>query len=223
MEEKIRNILKKSLTCWDKLSDAQQRTLINNSSIANYGKNDFIRSTDMECMGILFVISGTMRIYIDSPNGKEITLYRLSSGNFCLLAATCVLKSITFDIRAEAITNCNIMKISSAPFANVMNNNVYLEAFTYREAIERFSDAMWTFQQILFMSFDKRLATFLLNEIKSSNSQSINMTHEQIAKLIGSAREVVTRMLKYFSSEGLVELSRGEITIRDKKGLEKLI
>ena len=98
-----------------------------------------------------------------------------------------------------------------------MQHNVYLEA------IERFSDAMWTFQQILFMSFDKRLATFLLNEIKNSDSQSIKMTHEQIAKLIGSAREVVTRMLKYFSTEGLVELSRGEITVCDKKGLEKLI
>lgn len=223
MEEKIRDILKKSLTCWDKLSDDQQMRLIDNSSIIHYDKRDFIRRSDMECMGILFVMSGTVRIYIDSPNGKEITLYRLSKGNFCLLAATCILKSITFDIHVEAITNCDIMRISSAPFADIMHNNVYLEAFTYREAIERFSDAMWTFQQILFMSFDKRLAMFLLNEIENSGSQSINMTHEQIAKFIGSAREVVTRMLKYFSAEGLVKLSRGEITICDKNGLEKLL
>ena len=83
-------------------------------------------------------------------------------------------------------------------------------------ATERFSNVMWAMQQILFMSFDRRLAIFLLDEAAAFLSQEIKMTHEQIARLMGSAREVVTRMLKYFSSEGYVELSRGTVKILDK-------
>ncbi|WP_196593943.1 Crp/Fnr family transcriptional regulator [Pectinatus sottacetonis] len=223
MKEEIRKILKKSLTCWDKLSIRQQNLLIDNSSFVHYCKNEFIHNTDTQCMGIFFVKSGSMRIYINSSEGREITLYRLNNGSLCLLSATCVLKSITFDIYMDAITDCDVMKISPTVFSSVMNNNVYLEAFAYKEATERFSDIMWTLQQILFMSFDKRLALFLLNESKNTPAASINMTHEQIAKLLGSAREVVSRMLKYFSTEGLVKLSRGKITILNKTGLKKLL
>ena len=97
-----------------------------------------------------------------------------------------------------------------------------MEAFAYRLATERFSDVMWTMQQILFMSFDKRLAIFLLDESASLGSDTIKLTHEQIAKLLGSAREVVSRMLKYFAEEGYVRLSRGTVTITDKKALREL-
>ena len=90
-------------------------------------------------------------------------------------------------------------------------------------ATERFSDVMWAMQQILFMSFDKRLAIFLLDESSALHSDELRITHEQIAKLMGSAREVVTRMLKYFSSEGYVTLSRGTVTLTDKAGLKKLL
>ena len=89
-------------------------------------------------------------------------------------------------------------------------------------ALARFSDVMWVMQQILFMSMDKRLAIFLLDEISKTGGDTVHLTHEQIAKYMGSAREVVTRMLKYFSSEGIVELSRGGIKIVDIKRLRSL-
>ena len=79
-------------------------------------------------------------------------------------------------------------------------------------------------QQILFMSMDKRLAIFLLDELAKTGSDTVKLTHEQIAKYIGSAREVVSRMLKYFSSEGLITSSRSEgIKIVDKKRLRALV
>ena len=104
-----------------------------------------------------------------------------------------------------------------------MSENVYLENFTYRLTTERFSDVMWAMQQILFMSFDKRLAIFLIDEAVKTGSDEIKMTHEQIARLMGSAREVVSRMLKYFSLEGLVELSRGGVKILDRSKLRELL
>ena len=91
-----------------------------------------------------------------------------------------------------------------------------MKIFALEAAVSRFSDVMWVMQQILFMSFDRRLAIFLLDEAAKTGSDTIHMTHEQIAKYMGSAREVVSRMLKYFSSEGMVELSRGGLKILDK-------
>lgn len=90
-------------------------------------------------------------------------------------------------------------------------------------ATTRFSDVMWAMQQILFMGVDKRLAIFLWDETAKTGSNSIKMTHEQIARYMGSAREVVSRMLKYFAGEGIVALSRGEIRVMDKEKLSKLI
>ncbi|MBB5336624.1 Crp/Fnr family transcriptional regulator [Pectinatus brassicae] len=223
MQEEIRLLLKSHIDCWDKLSSGQQQTLIDSSRIVHYSSNDFIHASGSECMGILFVKSGSLRIYINSVDGREVTLYRLNKNDLCLLAATCVLQSITFDIYIDSITDSDILIIAPAAFAQVMKENIYLEAFAYKEATERFADAMWTLQQILFMSFDKRLALFLLSESKNTTSDTLHMTHEQIAKLMGSAREVVSRMLKYFSTEGLVHLSRGQIKIIDKSGLNKLI
>ena len=102
-----------------------------------------------------------------------------------------------------------------------MNENIHLEAITYKLATKRLCTVTWAMQQMMFTSFDKRLAEFLLNESNTTNSDEINMTHEQIAKLMGSAREVVTRMLKYFSTEGYVELTRGKVKIINKQALEK--
>ena len=81
---------------------------------------------------------------------------------------------------------------------------------------------MWVLQQVLFMSMDKRLAIFLLDEISKNHSDTVSLTHEQIAKYMASAREVVSRMLKYFATEGIVEVSRGGIKVLDKKRLRAM-
>ena len=97
-----------------------------------------------------------------------------------------------------------------------------MKIFLREKTVSRFSEVMWVMQQILFMSFDKRLAIFLLAEAEKEQSSEIKLTHEQIAKYMGSAREVVSRMLKYFSSEGYVELSRGGVKITDYDSLDRL-
>ena len=86
----------------------------------------------------------------------------------------------------------------------------------------RFSEVMWLMEQIMWKSFDKRLATFLLEESALEGSSSLKITHEKIANHMGTAREVVTRMLRYFQSEGMVKLTRGTVEIIDEKRLEDL-
>ncbi|MCC2864780.1 Crp/Fnr family transcriptional regulator [Anaerovorax odorimutans] len=223
MKETEIAILKDRLPFWDRLSSEEKLLLSQNAVSVLYDKHTAIHTADFECIGILLVKSGTLRVYMLSEDGKEITLYRISSGDVCILSAACVLQAITFDVCIDAVSDCDVIQISSAAFSKVMGENVYAEAFAYKLATERFSDVMWAMQQILFMSFDRRLATFLIDESAAQGSESVKMTHEEIARMMGSAREVVTRMLKYFSSEGWVELSRGMVKILDREKLMEII
>lgn len=157
-----------------------------------------------------------------SPDGREITLYRLYENDICVLSASCILQNITFDIYIDANTDCETIQINSTDFGKIAQDNAHVELFAYKIATDRFSKVMWAMEQILFMSFDQRLALYLIEEVDRNNNYIIKTTHEQIAKLIGSAREVVTRMLKYFSEEGIVRLSRGQIEIISYEKLKNL-
>lgn len=222
MTHDFSSFLEKHLTFWDHLSETQKGSLIQASKMENYETGQTLHSNDMDCIGLLIVKSGMLRIYITSEEGRQITLYRLEEGEICILSASCVLKTITFDVSIEAEMPCEVLQINSFSFSKITDQNIYAELFSYQLATERFSDVMWAMQQILFKSFDRRLATFLIDESIKEKNDTIHMTHEQIAKYLGSAREVVSRMLKYFSTEGYVSLSRGDITLTNKSKLKSL-
>lgn len=219
----ITRFIRESLPFWDKLSENQRNLLLNYTTQHHYQRGESILSSTFECIGLLLIKSGTLRVYILSEEGKEVTLYRLSKGDICIMSASCVLKSITFDVCIEAESDCEVIQLASSALSLLSSDNIYVECFIYKLAAERFSDVMWTMQDILFTSFDKRLAAFLLDETAKNHSDTLKMTHEQIAKYMGSAREVVSRMLKYFANEGYVALSRGGVRITDKEHLTALL
>ncbi|MEG1886968.1 MAG: Crp/Fnr family transcriptional regulator [Oscillospiraceae bacterium] len=215
-------LFSKHFSFWNKIADNQRELLCNNTVAVSYGKGQNVHGASGECTGAIFVKSGSLRAYMLSEEGREITLYRLYPGDVCMLSASCVLKSITFDVFVEADENTEGYLINPKIFSALAEENVYVENFAMRTANERFSDVMWTMQQILFMSFDKRLAIFLIDELAKTGGDTISLTQEHIAKYMGSAREVVSRMLKYFSSEKLVAVSRGGIKVLDKKRLQAM-
>lgn len=215
--------LTETLTFWVHLNPVEQLQLVENTFAARFSRGDAIHLGDEDCAGILIIKSGGLRTYMLSEDGREITLYRLSPGDVCVLSSSCVLSNITFDVHIDADLDSEILMIHSEVYAALSAQNIYVENFSYKEAVSRFSDVMWAMQQILFMSFDKRLANFLIDEIARTGSNDIPMTHDQIAKYIGSAREVVSRMLKYFASEGYVALSRGGVKVIDKIRLRALV
>ena len=157
-----------------------------------------------------------------SEDGKDLTLFRLESGDVCILSASCVLKLVRFEVLIEAETECRILVINAQFFSELAERNVWVENFSYKVAALRFSDVMDAIQRIFFLSIDKRLANFLLEEMEIKGTDVISLTHEQIARYIGSAREVVSRTLKSFYVMGAVELSRGGIKIIDKKLLQSM-
>lgn len=219
---KQQETLQEKLPFWNHLSVEEKRNLIDHSFELSYPKEHAIHNGDLDCLGVLLLQKGSLRVYMLSKEGREITLYRLYPGDICILSASCALKAITFDIFIESVDPCHVIQVESGAFSNIVEHNIYANAFAHQLVTTRFSDVMWAMEQILFMSFDQRLAIFLVDEATKSNSLDIKMTHEQIAKFMGSAREVVSRMLKYFAVEGYVTLSRGNIHIEDLDKLKAL-
>lgn len=206
---------------WNELSESDKQFLCQNSSIEHFEKNQSVHN-NMGCSGIYIVKSGKLRLYMLSEEGREITLYRLSQGDICMLSASCVLQSITFDVYVEAEIKSECYMISGTAFHAVSERVPSVKIYALETAVSRFSDVMWIMQQIVFMSMDKRLSIFLLDETTASGNDTILMTHEQIARHLGTAREVVTRMLKHLASDGVLEVTRKGINIIDKKKLRSI-
>ena len=206
---------------WSEISRQDREFICRNSIALTYPKGAHIHDGN-ECSGVIFVCSGSLRLYMLSEDGRDITLYRLHKGDMCMLSASCVLKTITFDVLVDAEENSECYVIGGLAFEEVSARNPQVKIFALETAVSRFSDVMWVMQQILFMSMDRRLAIFLADESARTGSDTVALTHGQIARYIGSAREVVSRMLKYFANEGIVEVSRQGIKILDKKRLRGL-
>jgi CRP/FNR family transcriptional regulator len=215
--------IRSQLTFWERLNESEIEMIEKNISKVSYSKGYNLHSTDSDCLGVLLIKNGALRVYILSEDGREVTLFRLAPGDVCVLSASCILNSITFDVHIDAEIDTDAYLINIKAFSELSSKNVYVENFMYKNTVERFSDVMWAMEQILFMSFDKRLAIFLLDETAKTNSTDLYFTQEQIAKYIGSAREVVSRMLKVFQTNDILTQSRGVIHIIDKDKLRCLI
>lgn len=223
IEDKELPYIKSHFNFWEHLSVIEQNLIMSHTSNIKYKKGYNLYSADSECLGVLLILSGGLRVYILSEDGREVTLYRLNPGDTCVLSASCILNNITFDVHIDAEVDTEVYLVNIGTFSQLSNQNIYVENFALKNTVDRFSDVMWALEQLLFMSLDKRLAVFFLDEITKSNSLIIPLTQEQIAKYIGSAREVVSRALKVFQSQGILELSRGIIHITNKEKLRELL
>ena len=219
--EIVEPVYKEIFPFWEEITEGDRDYICRHSMSVTYEKGAGVHDGN-ECSGVIFVCSGSLRLSMISDDGKDITLYRLHKGDMCMLSASCVLKAITFDVLIDAEEDSECYVIGGPAFAAVSERNPSIKIFSLEAAVSRFSDVMWVMQQILFMSMDKRLAIFLSDESARTGSDIITLTHGQIARYMGSAREVVSRMLKYFASEGIVEVLRGGVKILDKKRLRKL-
>ena len=207
---------------WDNLSDTEKKILEEKAVLKKAEKGSFLYETDDSCSGLIFVASGQIRAYYTSESGREITLYRLLEGDICILKASCIINSLQIDINLSAEKDTEFFVLPPSGYKKLMDKSLEISRYTNEIIAGRMSDIVWLMDQIMWQSFDKRLASFLLEESALDDSDTLHITHETIANHLGSAREVVTRMLKYFRSEGFVELSRGTLTITDREGLMAL-
>lgn len=207
---------------WNNLEESDRDALNAAAIDRNFLKGEILHRSSEECTGLILVRSGQLRAYTVSSEGKEITLYRLLDGDICLFSASCIINSISFDITLSAEKDTAVTVVAADVYKRIMKKSAPLSNFTNEIMASRFSDVMWLVEQIMWKSFDKRLAEFLMEESNIEDSLTLKTTHETIGNHLGSPREVVTRMLKYFAGEGLVSLSRGAVTLSDPVRLAAL-
>ena len=207
---------------WDQLKEEQKNRIAGSRITRHVKKGTVIHNENADCTGLLLIRSGQLRAYILSDAGREITIYRLFDMDMCLFSASCMIRSIQFQITIEAEKDTELWSIPAEVYKSVMEESAPLANYTNELMATRFSDVMWLIEQIMWKSLDKRLAGFLLEESAIEDTRKLKITHEIIANHLGSHREVITRMLRYFQDEGMVKLSRGTIVILDANRLQAL-
>jgi len=175
-----------------------------------------------ECSGVEILKSGMERVYISSPDGREITLYRLLDNDVCMMSAACMLNNISFNISLEAETDCEIIIIPPEIYQCLSDSNTAVKNFTLELVSSKFTDVMWLLEQLVFSNMGSRLANALIEHVALNGGNILDITHEKIASDLGTAREVVTRLLKQFQLDGLVSLSRGKIEVINEKALRNI-
>ena len=207
---------------WDKMTEDQRSRIVSVTEFQKVKKGTILHDGSPDCLGMLLVKNGQLRAYLLSEEGREVTICRFFEMDICLFSASCVMPNMQYDIFIEAEKDTELWIIPACLYQNLMDESLAISNYSHNLITNHFSDVMWLMEQIMWRSFDKRLARFLLEESLLEDTGSLKMTHEKIANHMGTAREVVTRMLRYFQGEGMVRLTRGTIDITDKKRLEEL-
>ena len=210
-----------ALPYWKKLNESGKQIFIQNMRLARFQRGENIHSAGIDCKGLMVVKSGRLRVYLISGTGREATLFRPAPGETCIFTASCIMRNIDFDVFIDADADSEVYILPVQYYQEVCRENKEAEDFTNQVIAARFSDVMWVMEQILFSSMDKRLALFLLEQSDDEKKDKLAITHEAIAGHLGSAREVVSRMLKYFEREGMVQVFRGGVKITDSEKLKK--
>jgi len=204
------------------LDEADLRSIVTAGSKSTYEPGEIILNKEKECNGLVIVKSGQLRAFFELEDGKEITLYRLLSGDICILTASCVLKNITFEVTLEVEKDSEVYFIPALIWKQLAERNSAVKEFSMELVSERFSEVMWVMEQMVSKNMGQRIAAFMLEQSVLEESQTLTMTHDTIAKNIGTAREVISRTLKYLENEGLLKLSRGQIQLINMKKLKEM-
>ncbi len=216
------NNLSEILPFWKGLGEADRRLIMSAGSKSVFKQGEIILSRDTECSGLVAVKNGQIRAFFEMEDGREMTLYRLLSGDVCILTASCVLKNITFEVTLEAEKDSEAYLVPALSWKELTEKNSKAREFSTGLIAERFSEVMWVFEQMLSRNIGQRIAAFLLEQSVLEDSQTLDLTHDTVAKHLGTAREVVSRSLKYMESDGILKRSRGQIHLLDMKRLRQM-
>lgn len=215
-------LFKNAFPFWEKLTAQEKDEIVNSTT-----KNLCVKKTRLhfgggECAGVQIIAQGRARVFITSAAGGDITLFRLIKGDVSILSAACMLRGMDVELDMEMETDCTVYTIPKKVYRKLYDECSDVKDYTMEMISEKFSDIMWLFNQFVFSNVASRVAAALLEHRALGESDELMITHEVLARDAGTAREVVTRILKQFQTDGLVKLTRGKVEILDAAKLGKV-
>jgi CRP/FNR family transcriptional regulator len=193
--------------------------LLANAQMVNLDQGRFVFHAGDACQAFLLLLNGEVRVQLTSEGGREVTLYRIGPGGSCILTTSCLLSNEHYPAEAIAESDVEAVAISMSAFQEALESSQYFRQFVFDGFSTRLTNVIRKIEQIAFTAIDTRLAALLLDQEKRGVEK---VTHQELAVELGTAREVVSRHLKRFESEGWVRLGRGRITITDRESLESM-
>ncbi len=179
-----------------------------------------IAETGSECSQLALLLSGSVRVYKLAAKGREITLYRIKSGDSCVLTASCLISATPFPAIAEAETELDAIIIPAEYAKAWMTQHQSWGNFVFGLISRRLTEVITVLESVTFQRMEVRLAAYLVD--MTNKTSILNITHHEIAADLGTSREVVSRSLKDFDKHGWINMGRGELTIKDIAQLQNL-
>lgn len=202
LDESIKSILKSSLV------------------VENFDSNYQIMAKGGQCRGFSLILEGTIRVYKISDKGKEVTLYKLSSGDTCYLSISCILTNETYPAFAEVVDKTKIVFIPNDIFNKYIYNSLNFQKYMVNNLFTKYTEVINLLEEITFDSMDVRISKYLIDASrKINNSNFLYLTQERISQELGTSREVVTRILMDFKNKDIITTQRGKITIINREKL----
>lgn len=198
-----------------RLDHEEKKLILENTRTRKYKKGDIVHEGEIDCTGVVGIIQGRVKTFMLSSRGKEVALFRLLAKDACILSASCMMNNIVFDVHVSAEEDSEILVVNAEYFEGLTKRNAEAEKFRNDIIAMRFSEVMWLVEQVMFKRMDQRIAGFLLEMINIGGTPEILLSHQEIADNLGTAREVVSRILKYFEKDGIIKISRKAILILD--------
>lgn len=202
------------------INDAVINDLMNNAGTINMPANSTAFHQGDACSNYLLILSGSIKVMTRAENGREIVLYRLGDGDSCVLTTSCLFGNARYPAEGISETDVTALAIPATQFNQAIEHSKPFREFVFNSFSSHLSSLITLVEEVTFGKLDIRLARRLLK--LSTDNSTLETTHLQLATELGSAREVISRLLKDFESRGWLRLYRGSLEVLDKQSLEKL-
>lgn len=172
-----------------------------------------------ECDAIALVLNGTIRVSKIGKNGREVNLYRVKEGETCILTISSILSSTPYPATATVEQDSEVIILPVGEFQSLMSKNADFQSYIYRILSERLLEVLTLVEEVMFRKIDERVIDFLLDNLEQ-DGDFLEITHDQLATELGTAREVISRIMKVLEREDSIALTRGKITVINRANLE---
>jgi CRP/FNR family transcriptional regulator len=216
------NLKSRLVTAAPGLADADDAVLgklLENAQVVKLDHDRFVFHAGDLCQAFLILLDGEVRVQLTSASGREVTLYRIGPGGSCILTTSCLLSNEHYPAEAIAESDVEALAIPVSSFQSALESSQWFRRFVFDGFSSRLTSVIQKIEQIAFTAIDVRLAAVLLDLDRKGVEK---ITHQDIAVELGTAREVVSRHLKRFESEGWVRLGRGQVSLTDRAQIEAL-
>lgn len=194
--------------------------LLDSAHVARYDRGQTVFSPDSRPDALLFLVEGRLRVSQVSASGREIVLYRIEAGESCVLTTACILAEQAYNAEGVAETDLAVVVLPQASFDRLAAEEASFRQFVFSAYSRRLLDLLQVVDEVAFGRIDMRLAARLLG--LAGTATEVVATHDDLARELGTAREVVSRMLADFQKRGLISQSRGRVGILSREGLARI-